>query len=208
MKLKLGEALQLGRRIGGSKSTVGIYAQFYLPGSEVSADMCQQFQFAFKVDGTDLELDATETVLHLLFNTAIHFVEVAHPNEAVDGDARFSLTEGRRPELQAAGLKMEQSSFQSEEDGGIREQGVAVYLTGLLKTAAGGGKYLVIIGEVVATQSGKRGALAHAVAVAIRFGKEDVPHVAGGVCASRRAGRLLKVQLLLYDAGLILHMFK
>ena len=44
------------------------------------ADVRQQLQFLFKVDGDYFEFDAAEALLHLFPDAPVHLVTVSHPS--------------------------------------------------------------------------------------------------------------------------------
>ena len=108
------------------------------------ADVRQQLQFLFKVDGAYFEFDAAEALLHLFPDAPVHLVKVSHPDESVDGDALFAFAERGVPELQAACPEMQQGGFHSEQDGRIGKQGFPVYFPVLFQVLAGSGQHLVV----------------------------------------------------------------
>ena len=76
--------------------------------------------------GAYLQLDAAEAQLHFLLQPSGHLVEVAHPDEAVDGDAFLPGGKGGGEEAHASRLQVEERGLQPEEDGGVGAQGVVV----------------------------------------------------------------------------------
>ena len=111
---------------------------------EMPADVRQQLQFLFKVDGAYFEFDAAEALLHLFPDAPVHLVKVSHPDESVDGDTLFAFAERGVPELQAACPEMQQGGFHTEQDGRIGKQGFPVYFPVLFQVLAGSDQHLVV----------------------------------------------------------------
>ena len=104
---------------------------------EALAHALQQGYFAVEVDGAYLQLDAAEAQLHLLFQPSGHLVEVAHPDEAVDGDAFLPGGKSR--------LQVEERGLQPEEDGGVGAQGVVVDAAFCFEGPAQPGQYVFVV---------------------------------------------------------------
>ncbi len=100
--------------------------------------MADEREFAFEVDGPDLQFDAAETVVHLPFKPLQHLLIVAHPHESVDDDTFLSSAEGGVPKGGGAALEVEQGRLKAKEHGGIGAHQCVVYLSGGAEVVADG----------------------------------------------------------------------
>ena len=182
----------------GSESAVGIHAQLYLLFAETLADATNQAQFLIEVDGSDLQFDASEPRIHLLFHARKHLVERSHPHQSVDGNAFLAACEGGVEESVGAGMEVLQGGLQSEEHGGEGSQTVVVDHARSTELVADGAQLGAIIGNVVATELWQRCTLAHS-APSVVVGQGQEPRPPRCIHTARGARRLLEMeQALLY----------
>ena len=145
------------------------------------ADVGEQFQLPFKVDSPYLYLDAAESRLHFLLNAAEHFLEVSHPDEAVDGDSCLAFGKGRLVKAQTSRFQMQQGSLQAEEHGRVGTKQAVVDAPFCLEVAAKFAKDLFIVCKSIAAQVGQGSALSHAGMSRFHFSEPQIPHLAGAV---------------------------
>ena len=81
---------------------------------ETITNTLDEVEFLIEVDGADFEFDAAEALLQFLLHTTEHLLVIAHPDEAVDGNAYFATREGGIEETVAI-LEIEQRHFQAKE---------------------------------------------------------------------------------------------
>ena len=101
--------------------------------TEALADTAYQLQLLLKVDGTNLEFHATETLLQFLLQALQHLVVVAHPHEAVDGYAHLAARESSIEKQTSSFFLLtsyiQKCRLESEEHRGIVAHRLVVYLS-------------------------------------------------------------------------------
>src|SRR5690606_8624805 len=86
MNIEGRQFLQLMEYVVGRKRPVGVQPKGYVLPEVLSPDVIEHIAFALKIQTTDFDLDGSKSVGDLLANLFHHKVEVAHPDEPVDGD--------------------------------------------------------------------------------------------------------------------------
>ena len=122
MQIQFRQPFQFLHSVSWSKSPIRIYTELNLIGRKVRTDMTEQSQFFFKVDRTDFEFDTTETYIHFRFYLRQHFIEVAHPDKAVNRNPCFSARESGIPQSPISRMKVTDGGFKSEKDRRILTQ--------------------------------------------------------------------------------------
>jgi hypothetical protein len=100
------------------EGAVSIETEFDFVEREPIPDSFDEVEFLVEVDGTDLKLDAAEASLQFLLHTLKHFLVIAHPDEAVDGDADLATRKSGVEEAVAM-LEIQQSRLQAEKHRGV-----------------------------------------------------------------------------------------
>ena len=129
---ELCQCFQFAGSFLGRESAVGIHPQRDAFGAEAPADGAEKFQFAVEVNGADFKFYAVKSCGQLFLKAALHFLEIPHPYQSVDGDAALSAGEGSVEEPQRVaclpcGLQAEQGGLQSKQDGGVGAQCFGVH---------------------------------------------------------------------------------
>ena len=127
------------------------------------ADAGEEFEFAFEVDGADLDLDAAESLPEFVLEAKGHLLEIAHPDQSVDGNAVLAVREGRgevrfAPQL---GFQPAQGHLQPEADRGVVGPLFRVGRFAVGDPAAQFLQAFSVIGAVVARKSSEYGAFAY-----------------------------------------------
>ena len=76
---------------------------------EAVAYTLDKVEFLVEVDGSNLEFDTAKAFFQFLFHALEHLVVVAHPDEAVDGNAYLTTTK--------SGVKHDVAMLQIEQGG-------------------------------------------------------------------------------------------
>ena len=128
--------------------------------------MFHQFQLLLEGNGANLEFHTMEALFEFGLDALQHLFIVAHPHQSVDGDALFATGKGG-VEDHVSMLTVEPSGLQPEEHGGIGAHQLIVDDALLLEAVAEGTQGLLVFGNGITAQVGKRGTLAHPAALRV-----------------------------------------
>ena len=71
----------------------------------------------FKINGTNLQFDTSETCFHFFLHPGKHLIVAAHPNKAIDGNALLAEGKGCVENDRTTGKKIQQGCFNAEKHG-------------------------------------------------------------------------------------------
>ena len=178
----------------GIVGAVGVDANLELALGHQAAHAFDERELALGVVAAYLELDAVVSLRNLDAQPVKHLLHIAHPHQAVDEDALFAARKRSVEQREAAGLQVEQSRLEPEEDRRevaqlvvkqppCRRRLVGQPLDGPAVSAA-----------EVAAQVGQGGALAYAHASVGRVSHHE-PYDSLMISAARRGGRIDEMKM-------------
>ena len=197
--------MQAFERFPGREGTVGIHADLDLPGGVPGADAGEEFEFALEVDGADLDLDAAESLPEFVLEAKGHLLEIAHPDQSVDGNAVLAIRKGGgevrfAPQL---GFQPAQGRLQSEAD---RRVVGPLFRAGRFAVGDPAAQFLQafsVIGAVVARKASEYGAFAHRGVS--RVGEGEKPGLLAVQHSARGAGGFLEEKPVGKTGGFQVH---
>ena len=128
------------------EAAVGIHTQFHLLAGEGLADVADEVELFFKVDGSDFQFHTAESRPEFLLQPSVHLVESPHPDQSVDGDAFLATSERRIEEIDASlGFQLCFCRLQSEEHGGIGTHCIGVDASRPAEAVAESAQFLFIL---------------------------------------------------------------
>ena len=196
MDAESGQASEFVHGLVGREGPVGIHTQLDAVAAVSVAQTTNQGHFIVKIDGSYLDFHTREALIEFQFQAPTHRVKIAHPHQAVDGNA-FLATGKRRvgQGCRASTVELVPCRLESEKHRRTVAQGIDINTATGAHIVAMMTQHRVIVGQVVTTEMRQRCAFPHPDDARQVIAREvDKAAHTRGVNTARSARRLLEMK--------------